>query len=93
MVGTIGVLTLLAGWLASMDAEHERSQRPGREIVVRNEAGQLVGQAPARPVRIPGQGLEFQVTTVDGQTLFIQLPRPPGRPPGMGHGRGRPGFR
>ena len=83
VVGTIGVLTLLAGWLASMDAEHERSLRPGREIVVRNEAGQLVGQAPARPVRIPGQGLEFQVNTLDGQKLFIQLPRPPGRPPGM----------
>ncbi len=86
VVGTIGVLTLLAGWLASIDAEHERSQRPGREIVVRDANGQLVGQAPARPVRIPGQGLEFQVTTVDGQTLFIQLPRPSGRPPAMGPG-------
>jgi two-component system OmpR family sensor kinase len=86
VVGTIGVLTLLAGWLASIDAEHERAQRPGREIVVRDANGQLVGQAPARPVRIPGQGLEFQVTTVDGQTLFIQLPRPSGRPPAMGPG-------
>jgi signal transduction histidine kinase len=83
VVGTIVVLTLLAGWLARMDAEHERAQRPGREIVVRDAAGQLVGQAPARPVRIPGQGLEFRVTTVDGQTLYIQLPRPGARPPGM----------
>ena len=83
VVGTIVVLTLLAGWLARMDAEHERAQRPGREILVRDAAGQLVGQAPARPVRIPGQGLEFQVTTVDGQRLFIQLPRPGARPPGM----------
>jgi two-component system, OmpR family, sensor kinase len=83
VVGTIVVLTLLAGWLARMDAEHERAQRPGREIVVRDASGQLVGQAPARPVRIPGQGLEFQVTTVDGQRLFIQLPRPGARPPGM----------
>jgi methyl-accepting chemotaxis protein len=66
-----------------MDAEHERAQRPGREIVVRDAAGQLVGQAPARPVRILGQGLEFRVTTVDGQTLHIQLPRPGARPPGM----------
>lgn len=82
VVGTIVVLTLLAGWLARMEADHERAQRPGREIVVRDEAGQLVGQAPARPVRIPGQGLEFQVTTVDGQKLFIQLPRPSARPPG-----------
>ena len=86
VVGTIGVLTLLVGWLASMDAAHERSQRPGREIVVRDEAGLVVGQAPARPVRIPGQGPEFQVTTVDGKTLFIQLPRPSGRGPGMNPG-------
>ena len=83
VVGTIAVLTLLAGWLARLDAEHERAQRPGREILVLDGSGQLVGQAPARPVRIPGQGLEFQVTTRDGQTLFIQLPRPAGRPPGM----------
>ena len=86
VVGTIAVLTLLAGWLARLDAEHERAQRPGREILVLDGSGQLVGQAPARPVRIPGQGLEFQVTTRDGQTLFIQLPRPAGRPPGMAPG-------
>lgn len=82
VVSTIVILTLLAGWLARMDAEHERAQRLGREIVVRNESGQLVGQAPARPVRIPGQGLEFQVTTLDGQKLYIQLPRPGARAPG-----------
>jgi signal transduction histidine kinase len=85
VVGTIAVLTLLSGWLASVEAEHERAQRPGREIVVRNEAGVVIGQAPARPVRAPGQGPEFQVAMVDGTILFIQLPRPPGgRPPGMG---------
>ena len=30
---------------------------------------------------VPGQGLEFQVQMKDGQTLYIQLPRP-NRPPG-----------
>ena len=84
VVGTVMVLTLVAGWLARMDAETERAQRPGREIVLRNEAGEVVGQAPAKPGRVPGQGPEFQVTTVDGRTLFIQLPRPPHRAPAMG---------
>ena len=84
VVGTIAVLSLVTGWLASMEAEHERAQRPGREIVLRNEAGAVIGQAPARPIRVPGQGPEFQVTMVDGTTLFIQLPRPGGRPGGMG---------
>lgn len=83
VVGTIAVLSLLAGWLARMEAENERAQRPGREIVLRNEAGDVIGQAPARPIRVPGQGPEFQVTMVDGSTLFIQLPRPAGRSPGM----------
>ena len=89
VVGTIAVLTLLAGWLASMEAEHERAQRPGREIVLRNSAGEVIGQAPARPIRMAGQGPEFQVPMVDGTTLYVQLPRPGGamqggRAPGMG---------
>ncbi len=84
VVGTVAVLALLAGWLARMEAENERAQRPGREIVLRNAAGEVIGQAPARPIRVPGQGPEFQITMQDGQTLFIQLPRPPNRAPGMG---------
>ena len=83
VVGTVFVLTVVAGWLSRMEAENEREQRPGREIVVRNEAGNVLGKAPARPNRQPGQGPEFQVTTADGQKLVIQLPRPP-RPPGRG---------
>ena len=83
VVGTVVLLTLVAGWLSRMEAESERALRPGREIVVRNEAGDILGQAPARPIRVPGQGLEFQVQTRDGKTLVIQLPRPPGRPSGM----------
>ena len=86
VVATVVVLTVVAGWLARMEAESERAQRPGREIVLRNEAGEVIGQAPARPIRVPGQGPEFQVTTVDGKTLFIQLPRPGSRPPGLAPG-------
>ena len=86
VVGTVVVLTVVAGWLARMEAESERAQRPGREIVLRNEAGEVIGQAPVRPIRVPGQGPEFQVTTVDGKTLYIQLPGPPSREAGMGPG-------
>ena len=82
VLGSIAILTLLAGWLARMEAEHERAERPGREIVLRNAAGDVIGQAPARPIRVPGQGPEFQVPMNDGSTLFIQLPRPGNRPPG-----------
>lgn len=93
VVGTILVLTLLAAWLARMEAEHERGERPEREIVLRNDAGQIIAQAPARPVRIPGQGPEFQVRLADGSHLFIQLPRPVRRPPGEASmGGGRPPF-
>jgi len=82
-VATIAVLALVAGWLARLEFENERAERereraerPGREIVLRNQAGDVIGQAPLRPTRVPGQGPEFQVTMVDGTTLFIQLPRP-----------------
>lgn len=80
VVAAVTVLTLLFGWLWRMEAERERAQRPGREIVLRNANGEVVGRATAPPVRIPGQGLEFEVTTADGKTLFIHLPRPPNRP-------------
>ncbi|MFM2274828.1 MAG: hypothetical protein RL211_700 [Pseudomonadota bacterium] len=83
VVATIAVLALVAGWLARLEfeqeraeRERERAERPGREIVLRNETGEVIGQAPLRPTRVPGQGPEFQVTMVDGTTLFIQLPRP-----------------
>lgn len=83
VVATIAVLALVAGWLARLEfeqeraeRERERAERPGREIVLRNAAGDVIGQAPLRPTRVPGQGPEFQVTMVDGTTLFIQLPRP-----------------
>lgn len=82
VVVAITLLALLAGWLWRMDMERERAERPGREIVIYDVQGEVLGQAPARPIGTPGHGpLEFQVTTRDGQTLFIQLPRP-FRPPG-----------
>ena len=59
-----------------LESEHQQSQRPGREIVIHNAQGEILGRSESQPVRIPGQGLEFEVTTKDGQDLFIILPRP-----------------
>jgi signal transduction histidine kinase len=82
VVAAVVVLTLLFGWLWQQEAERERAQRPGREIVLRNAQGDIIGQATMRPGRKPGlQGFEFEVPTRDGQTLFVQLPRPGNRPP------------
>jgi signal transduction histidine kinase len=86
VVSAVVVLALLAAWLWQMDKERDRAQRPGREIVLLNAAGEVLGQAPARPTRGPGSGhgpVEFQVTTRSGETVFVQLPRPP-RPTGGG---------
>jgi two-component system, OmpR family, sensor kinase len=84
VVLTVLVLTFAFGWLWRTQAERIRNERlaemPSRELIVRDSAGKIVGQASARPVRIPGQGLEFQVTMPDGKTLSMQLP-PRVRPP------------
>lgn len=83
VVATVVMLTLVFGWLWRQEAERERAQRPGREIVLRNASGEVIGQAKVRPERLPGQqGFEFEVPMHDGQTLFVQLPRP-NRPPPM----------
>ncbi len=72
------VLTLAFAWLWGTHTERLRAERmaelPAREVIVRDSTGQLIGQASARPVRVPGQGLEFQVNMPDGTSLSIQLP-------------------
>lgn len=79
IVAAVAVLTLVVGWLWQMALDRDREERDARvarEIVLRNGAGEVLGAAPAQAVRVPGQGLEFQVQMKDGQTLYIQLPRP-----------------
>ena len=82
VVVSVLLLTLVFGWLWRNHLEKLRVERnqdlPAREIIVRDSAGDIVGQASARPVRTPGQGLEFAVTLRDGRALSIQLP-PRGR--------------
>ncbi len=83
VVAAVAVLTLVVGWLWQMALDFERAQndsRTGRTIIIRNGGGDILAQAPAQAVRVPGAGLEFQVQMKDGQMLYIQLPRAK-RPP------------
>ena len=89
VVATVAVLTFAATgvWHAS----REPVQLPIREILVHNKAGEVIGTAQTKPNRKFADGLEFDVTTNDGQTLNMLLPRPP-RPPGGPLGRPPQGF-
>ncbi|MGZ5848662.1 MAG: ATP-binding protein, partial [Ramlibacter sp.] len=78
----VAVLTLAAGWLVHQMAEDQQPQP--RDVIIRNEAGEVLGQARTRPVRVPGQGVEFQVAMNSGNVVTVQLPprpRAPGEPP------------
>ncbi|GAB4090744.1 sensor histidine kinase [Hydrogenophaga soli] len=89
VVTALVVLSALAAWLWRLDAERQRAERPGREVIIYNAQGEVLGQAPARPLHAPGGGpLEFEVPLRDGQTLYVQLPRGRRAPPDEG---GAPG--
>lgn len=90
VVATVVVLTVAAAGV--WHATREPRELPIREILVHNQAGEVIGSAQTKPGRKPGSGLEFDVTTNDGKTLYMLLPRPP-RPPGAGpFGRPPLGF-
>lgn len=83
VVGSVLLLTLVLGFLGQMALEHEREramQRVGREIVLRNDSGEVLARAPARPMRQPGQGWVFELQTPEGATLLLEVPRPPRMP-------------
>ncbi|MEZ5706818.1 MAG: hypothetical protein R3E56_17115 [Burkholderiaceae bacterium] len=63
VVVAVMVLSVTVGWLwrQALDRDRqERDARVAREIVLRNSVGEIVGQAPAEAVRVPGQGLSFR---------------------------------
>lgn len=80
VLAAIVLLTALFSWLWRLEVEHERAQRPGREIVLRDGQGRVIGQAVAKVLRVPGQSIEFEVPLATGETLYVQLPRPTNRP-------------
>ena len=74
VVGTVMVLIFMVGaaWRLSRDPP----QLPIREVLVHNLSGEVIGKAQTKSDRMPGDDLEFDVTTNDGQTLNLLLPRP-----------------
>jgi two-component system OmpR family sensor kinase len=92
VVATVALLTLAFGWLWRQSVE----QSPEREVIIRSEDGEILGQTKVRPVRVPGQGIEFPVEMKDGSSVVVQLPPRPRRPgegpPGRSWARGPSGL-
>ena len=78
----IAVLVLTFAFAAVSRLTREPPQLPIREVLVRNKAGDIIGTAQTKPGRRPADGLEFDVTTIDGHTFNLILPRP-SRPAGQ----------
>lgn len=89
VVATVVVLAFLmaAAWQLSTDPP----QLPIREVLVHNQAGELIGRAQTKADRKPGDGMEFDLVTRDGQVLNLELPRPK-RPPRNAWSRAPFGF-
>lgn len=81
VVGGVFILTLTANWIVRVAAENERERLAPvpREVVVLDDQDHPVGKGTA--LRIPGQGLEFDVTLSDGRALTLRV-APRERPPG-----------
>ena len=90
VIAAVAVLSIASGWLWRLS--NEQQQAPEREVIIRNQAGEILGQDKTRPTRDPVRGLEFNVDMKDGTQLLVQLPprrRNPGEgPPGGGGGGG-----
>ena len=59
VVAAVLLLTLIFGWVWRQEAERERAQRPGREIILRNAQGEVIGQAVARGNLIGARVVQF----------------------------------
>ncbi|GAA4335824.1 hypothetical protein GCM10023165_12520 [Variovorax defluvii] len=81
VVGGVVILTLTANWIVREAAESERERMSAvpREVVVLDKDDRRIGVGSA--VRVPGQGLEFDVTLEDGRALSLRV-APRARPTG-----------
>jgi signal transduction histidine kinase len=95
VVAAVALLSIASGWIFRL--ANEQREPPERELIIRNEAGEVIAQDRTRPQRDPVRGLEFSVDMKDGSKLTVQLPPrqrrasegPPGRSSWM---RGPGGF-
>jgi methyl-accepting chemotaxis protein len=78
VVATVVVLAFLVG--AAWQLNTDPPQLPIREVLIHNDAGEIIGRAQTKPDRKLGEGLAFDVQMLDGQNLHLELPRPK-RPP------------
>jgi signal transduction histidine kinase len=77
VVLAVFILTFFAGWILreqrEREREREREATPARQVVIRSEDGQVLGEGELRRTRQPGQGAEIQVPMKDGRTVLVQI--------------------
>ena len=102
VVAAVAVITLAVGWAWRVSRDASPREVPVRELLVRNQAGEIIGRAEAPLGPRAGRPLVFDVQTREGQQLQIELSRPirPSAGPHAGqraehaeHGRGAMGWR
>ncbi|MDZ4398401.1 ATP-binding protein [Hydrogenophaga sp.] len=83
VVGGVVILTLMANWIVRVaaEAERERLAPVPREVVVLDSQDRTIGTGKA--MRVPGQGLEFDVQLSDGRDMTLRV-APRERAPGTG---------
>lgn len=83
VVGGVVILTLMANWIVreAAQAERERLAPVPRNVVVLDAQDKPIGTGKA--LRVPGQGLEFDVTLGDGRAITLRV-APRDRPSGTG---------
>ncbi|SFN31200.1 HAMP domain-containing sensor histidine kinase [Variovorax sp. OV329] len=75
VAGGVVVLTLTASWLMRIAVENERERVANvpRSVVVLDDNDREIGSGSA--LRVPGKGIEFDVTLDDGRKLSLQMAR------------------
>jgi len=81
VVGGVVILTLMANWIVreAAEAERERLAPVPRDVIVLDAQDKKIGSGKA--MRVPGQGLEFDVTLSDGKDITLRV-APRERPAG-----------
>lgn len=83
VVAGVVILTLMANWVVreAAQAERERLAPVPRNVVVLDENDTPIGTGQA--LRVPGQGLEFDVTLSDGREMTLRVAPRDRRPGGF----------
>ena len=90
VVAAVVLITLAVGWAWRVSRESTVREAPVREIVLRNQAGDIIAQGRAPAERRSGRGPVFELLSSDGQRWQLELSRPSraGGPPHGGPGDG-----